>query len=119
MSKLQQFPHPPHVSKTGHQFHIDNQGTAVQLTMHDSVIVLTGEEAKELRDWLASSELRSQAEADALDPREHEVTGGVAHAPGDANIPDGVVRGQHEHEIADLRKNPHPDIGKPYKPKGK
>jgi hypothetical protein len=120
MSKQQseQFPHAPHIGKSGHEFRIDNNGTAVHFTFGAVATAITGAEAKELRDWLNSCELRTDEEAAELEPRAHEVTGGVAHAPGDENIPDGVVRGQNEHEIKDaIRKNPHPDIGKP--PKGK
>jgi hypothetical protein len=61
--------HPAHKIRGGaHSFAINDDGTEVQLAFQNgsAVVVISGSDASELRDWLNSAELRSQAEADAL-----------------------------------------------------
>lgn len=57
----------PHRTAHGHTFQIDDHGLAVKLTFADGTTKeLSGEEAKAVREWLNSCELRSQAEHDAI-----------------------------------------------------
>lgn len=66
--------HPGHKTKTGgHEFSINASGTAVQLTLAGgSPVAITGAEAKELRSWLGSAELRTDDEHAAVLAKEKE-----------------------------------------------
>lgn len=59
----------PHRHPSGHTFSINDDGTEVRLTFHgddDKPVVISGEDAKALHNWLDAAALRTQEEADAL-----------------------------------------------------
>lgn len=62
--------HNPHKTPAGgaHSFAINDDGTEVRLSFENdsAVVVISGDDAKDLRSWLSAAELRSQAEADQV-----------------------------------------------------
>ena len=69
----------PHKATDGTTFAINGDGTVVKITPYGKpAFEITGVQAKELKAWLGSQQLRSQAEAGAAD-RPGTGAGAAAH----------------------------------------